>query len=55
MAQPVVSYPGAKWKFIPDMIEYFPLDMKTFVEPFFGGGSVSLSIADDEDLVSLKE
>ena len=27
MAQPVVSYPGAKWKFIPDMIEYFPLDM----------------------------
>lgn len=48
MAQPVVSYPGAKWKFIKDgMLDYFPIDMKVFVEPFFGGGSVSLSVADD--------
>lgn len=47
MAQPVVSYPGAKWRFYPHMVEYFPLDMKVFVEPFFGGGSVSLSVADD--------
>lgn len=47
MAQPVVSYPGAKWRFYPYMVEYFPLDMKTFIEPFFGGGSVSLSVADD--------
>lgn len=54
MAQPVVSYPGAKWKFIPDMIEYFPLDMKTFVEPFFGGGSVSLSVADDGRFTKLE-
>lgn len=29
------------------MKEYFPRDMKTFIEPFFGGGSVSLSVADD--------
>lgn len=48
MIQPVVSYPGAKWKFIKDgMLDYFPTDMKVFVEPFFGGGSVSLSVADD--------
>lgn len=48
MVQPVVSYPGAKWKFIKDgMLDYFPTDMKVFVEPFFGGGSVSLSVADD--------
>lgn len=47
MAQPVVSYPGSKWRFYPHMVEYFPTDMKVFVEPFFGGGSVSLSVADD--------
>lgn len=47
MAQPVVSYPGAKWRFYPHMVEYFPLDMKVYLEPFFGGGSVGLSVADD--------
>ena len=47
MAQPVISYPGAKWRFYPYMKDYFPRDMKTFIEPFFGGGSVSLSVADD--------
>lgn len=47
MAEPVVSYPGAKWRFYPHMVEYFPTDMKVFIEPFFGGGSVSLSVADD--------
>ena len=48
MAQPVISYPGAKWKFYNDMREYFPDDMEVFIEPFFGGGSVSLSVADDQ-------
>lgn len=47
MVEPVVSYPGAKWRFYPYIREYFPEDMKVFVEPFFGGGSVSLSVADD--------
>lgn len=54
MAQPVVSYPGAKWRFYPYMVEYFPTDMKTFVEPFFGGGSVSLSVADDSRFTKLE-
>lgn len=54
MAQPVVSYPGAKWRFYPYMVEYFPLDMKTFIEPFFGGGSVSLSVADDPRFTQLE-
>lgn len=54
MAQPVVSYPGAKWRFYPHMVEYFPLDMKIFVEPFFGGGSVSLSVADDPRFTKLE-
>ncbi len=47
MATPVVSYPGAKWRFYPHMVDYFPLDMKVYLEPFFGGGSVGLSVADD--------
>lgn len=54
MAEPVVSYPGAKWRFYPYMVEYFPLDMKTFIEPFFGGGSVSLSVADDPRFTKLE-
>lgn len=54
MAEPVVSYPGAKWRFYPYMVEYFPTDMKTFIEPFFGGGSVSLSVADDPRFTKLE-
>lgn len=47
MAEAIISYPGAKWRFYKHMVEYFPLDMEVFIEPFLGGGSVSLSIADD--------
>lgn len=47
MAHPVISYPGAKWRFYPHMVDYFPTDMKTFIEPFLGGASVTLSVADD--------
>ena len=54
MAQPVVSYPGAKWRFYPHMVDYFPTDMKVFIEPFFGGGSVSLSVADDPRFTKLE-
>ena len=32
MATPVVSYPGAKWRFYPHMVDYFPIDMKVFIE-----------------------
>lgn len=54
MATPVVSYPGAKWRFYPHMVDYFPIDMKVFIEPFFGGGSVSLSVADDPRFTKLE-
>lgn len=47
MAEAIVSYPGAKWRFYPHMVQYFPVDMKTYIEPFLGGGSVALSISDD--------
>lgn len=54
MALPVLSYPGAKWKFYNDMVKYFPEDMQDFREPFFGGGSVSLSVADDPRFTKLE-
>lgn len=55
MVQPVVSYPGAKNKFIKDgMLDYFPTDMKIFVEPFLGGASVSLNVAADERFTQLE-
>lgn len=54
MAIPVISYPGAKWRFYPHMVDYFPTDMKTFIEPFLGGGSVTLSVADDARFTKLE-
>lgn len=54
MAQPVISYPGAKWRFWPYIKNYIPRDIKDFREPFFGGGSMSLSIADDPDFENLE-
>ena len=49
MAKPVISYPGAKWRFWPYIKQYIPRDIKDWREPFFGGGSMSLSIADDPE------
>ena len=49
MAKPVISYPGAKWRFWPYIKQYIPKDIKDWREPFFGGGSMSLSIADDPE------
>jgi len=45
----VLSYPGAKWKAWSLIKELIPRDIKDWREPFFGGGSVSLSIANDLD------
>ena len=47
MIKPVIAYPGAKHRFYPYMVDYFPTDMKVFIEPFLGGGSVSLNVGDD--------
>lgn len=49
MAEPVISYPGAKWRFWTHIKPYIPRNIKDWREPFFGGGSMSLSIADDPD------
>ena len=37
-------YVGDKFKLIPQLKEYFPLDIDRFVEPFCGGGSVFLNV-----------
>lgn len=50
----IISYPGAKWRFYEHMKKYFPLDMETYIEPFFGGGSVGLSVAADQDFCNIK-
>ena len=49
MAQPVISYPGAKWRFWQYIKPYIPRDIKDYREAFFGGGSIGLSIADDPE------
>lgn len=36
------------------MLDYFPVDMKVFIEPFLGGGSISLSVADDPRFTKLE-
>lgn len=54
MAESLIRYPGAKWRFYPYMVDYFPTDMKVFIEPFLGGGSVTLSVADDPRFTKLE-
>lgn len=49
MAKPVISYPGAKWRFYTHIKPFIPLNTKIWIEPFFGGGSMSLSVLDDPD------
>lgn len=54
MIKPLISYPGAKWKLFSSMVDYFPTDMEVFIEPFLGGGSVTLSVLDDGRFTNLK-
>lgn len=36
-------YVGDKYKLIKEIKQYFPKDINTFIEPFVGGGTVSLN------------
>ena len=54
MAVPVISYPGSKWRFFKHIKEYIPKDMKVWIEPFLGGASMSLSVADDNSFSKLE-
>lgn len=49
MAKTVVAYPGGKWRFWPFIRDYIPRDIRDYREPFFGGGSIGLSILDDPE------
>ncbi len=37
-------YVGDKYKLVPELIKIFPEDINRFIEPFVGGGSVSLNV-----------
>lgn len=50
----VIGYPGSKLRFYPYMKQYFPRDMKTMIEPFLGGASVSMSVSADKDFDKLE-
>ena len=41
-------YTGDKYKLIPSLKQYFPKNIRKFVEPFVGGGSVFLNIEAEE-------
>lgn len=40
-----LRYPGGKKRAVSAITAYFPTDLKTMVSPFFGGGSIELSLA----------
>lgn len=46
---PVLSYPGAKWKAWPLIKPLIPRDITDWREPFLGGASISLLIAEDNE------
>lgn len=37
-------YVGDKFKLVPQLMEYFPINIDRFIEPFCGGGSVFLNV-----------
>lgn len=46
--RPPISYPGGKWKALPQILELVPDDIEDWREPFFGGGSVTLGFIQSE-------
>ena len=47
--QPVISYPGAKWKAWQHIKPLIPRDITDWREPFLGGASMSLLMAEDTE------
>ena len=43
-----ISYPGAKWKALPQILELIPEGITDWREPFFGGGSVTFGFLQSE-------
>jgi DNA adenine methylase len=44
MKQPLIKWTGSKRKIAEDIIYYLPKNIKTYYEPFLGGGSVFLQL-----------
>lgn len=49
MVKPLISYPGAKWKAWQLVKPIIPKDIEDWREPFFGGASTSLLMAEDPE------
>ncbi len=45
-------YVGDKYKILPEIRRYFPLQINRFIEPFTGGGSVFLNVKANEYLLN---
>jgi len=46
--RPCISYPGGKWKALPQILELVPDGVTDWREPFFGGGSVTMGFLQSE-------
>lgn len=42
----LLRYPGGKTRAIPNIVPYFPPDLKEMCSPFFGGGSIEIFMAE---------
>lgn len=45
-------YVGDKFKLIPQIKKYFPIDINRFIEPFCGGGSVFLNVEAENYIIN---
>ena len=44
MIRSPLFYVGDKYKLVPQLLELFPKQIDTYVEPFYGGGSSQLQV-----------
>lgn len=52
--KPFVKYPGGKSKEIPIVLKYLPTNVKRYVEPFVGGGSIYFALNIHPSLINDK-
>ena len=45
-------YVGDKYKLMPQLIRFFPKDIKTYIEPFAGGGSSFLNVEAEKYIIN---
>ena len=52
MIRSPLFYVGDKYKLVPQLLSYFPKNVKRYIEPFYGGGSSQLQVKADEYLLN---